>query len=386
MLFRSWTLTLLLALAALPRSGQSTGEPAEQPVKMHQTTEWNIRPSQAFDVLCLLNTLTVDSFYLGYYDSDYRKFAPKLTPEAKAALANLKRKVKDEKGQIISASLCLYFSATDDSTLDDLIATLAETSQMQNNLKKTPYYDDGGWALFESVRADLGVVFHFLKDIHFEDYWRDSILPIENAKIDSIKNDLPKYNVIAEVETLLGFPLSSNKITVYMLYYSQPHGIKITGTRFLTDVAWPFRIVVRNAAHEMMHPPFVLGTDPRLVAALNQLKTDDFLMDKAVHHNPAFGYNSLDGFMEEDCVQALEQLINEKLKIDREAHLRWKESDDGMHVFAVALYEVMKKERFNDKQETFQDFVIRYIRSGELGPGKIKPLYEAFYAPVLKGK
>ena len=384
MLFRTCILTLLLALAT---GGQSTGEPAkQQPAKLHQTTEWNIRPSQAFDVLCLLNTLTADSFYLGYYESEYRKFAPKLTPETKTALANLKRKIKDEKGQIISASLCLYFSATDDSTLDDLIATLAEPSQMRNNLKKTPYYDDEGWALFDSVRADLGVVFHFLKDIHFEDYWRDSILPIESAKIDSIRNVLPKYNVIPEVEALLGFPLSSDQITVYMLYYSQPHGIKITGTRFLTDVAWPFQIVVRNAAHEMMHPPFVSATDSRLVAALNELKSDDFLMDRVLHHNPAFGYNSFDGFMEEDCVQALEQLVNEKLKIDREAHLRWKESDDGMHVFAVALYEVMKKEHFNDKHETFQDFVIRCIRSGELSPGKIKPLYEALYQPAPKDR
>ena len=337
-------------------------------------------------MLCLLNTLTADSFYFGYYDSEYKKFAPKLTPEAKAALASLKRKIKDEKGEIISASLCLYFSATDDSTLDDLIATLAEPSQMQNNLKKTPYYDDGGWVLFESVRADLGVVFRFLKEIHFEDYWHDTILPIENAKVDSIKSVLPKYNIISEDEALLGFPLSSDKITVYMLYYSQPHGIKITGTRFLTDVAWPFEIVVRNAAHEMMHPPFVSASDSRLVAALNQLKKDDFLMDKVLHHNPAFGYNTFDGFIEEDCVQALEQLINEKLRTEREAHVRWKESDDGMHVFAVALYEVMKKERFNEKHERFQNFLVRNIRSGGLAPGKIKPLYDAFYAPVLKGK
>ncbi len=69
-----------------------------------------------------------------------------------------------------------------------------------------------------------------------------------------------------------------------------------------------------------------------------------------LHHNPSFGYNSFDGFIEEDCVQALEQVVNERLKVEREAHKRWQESDDGMHVFAVALYRSMKEEGFNQKK------------------------------------
>jgi len=185
--------------------------------------------------------------------------------------------------------------------------------------------------------------------------------------------------VIKEQESLLGFALPSNKITVYMLYYSQPHGIKITGTRFLTDAAWPFEIVLRNAVHEMMHPPYDLPNDNELQNTLFFLKKDDFLMDKVLNHNPAFGYNSFEGYIEEDCVQALEQMINEKLKIEREAHQRWKESDDGMHVFAVALYNVMKEENYNEKGELFRDFLVRMIRTGKLSPGKTKVIYDDFY-------
>jgi hypothetical protein len=186
--------------------------------------------------------------------------------------------------------------------------------------------------------------------------------------------------VIAEVESGLGFALASNRITVYMLYYSQPHGIKITGTRFLTDVAWPFRIVLRNAAHEMMHPPYDLAHDSELRQNIALLKTDAFLMNKVKNHNPSFGYNSFEGFIEEDCVQALEQWINERLKVEVEAHQRWTESDDGMHVFSVALYNVMKQEGFNQKREPFNRFLIRMIQTGKLAPGRIKTLNEAFYS------
>ena len=94
-----------------------------------------------------------------------------------------------------------------------------------------------------SVREDLRIVLSFSKDIRFEGYWKQNILPKIRQKTMEIDKDLPKYNVIAEVEKHLGFALPSNKITIYMLYYSRPHGIKITGTRFITNVDYPFDIV-----------------------------------------------------------------------------------------------------------------------------------------------
>jgi hypothetical protein len=351
---------------------------------MHSTTEWQIEPSFKFDVLCFLNTATGDSFYLDYYQDEYRRFEPKLTPYVREALTNLKRKIKDENQGIISAFLTLHFSATRDKTLDDMIRTIDNSEMMRNNLKQTPYYSDHDWQIYESVRNDLKTIFSFLKDIQFESYWQDAVLPKVEQKIAEIKKELPKYNVIQEQESLLGFALPSNKITVYMLYYSQPHGIKITGTRFLTDVAWPFKIVLRNAVHEMMHPPYDLPNDDDLRNTLFLLKEDEFLMDKILNHNPAFGYNSFEGFIEEDCVQAMEQIINEKLGVEREAHQRWKESDDGMHVFAVTLYNLMKEENYNQKGGTFRDFLIRMIRSSRLSPGRIREIYDRFYSQQTK--
>ena len=255
-------------------------------------TNWKIEPSFKYDALCFLNILTSDTFYLDYYQKEYDKFKPLLIPEVETSLKNIKRILKDENGRIISAYLCLYFSAVEDSTLDQMLNTLEDTRKLKTNFEKTPYHDEDSWKLFESVNHDLKVVLKFLKAINFNDYWKKDILPIVREKINEIKPDLPKYDVIRENEEYLGFKLPSNEITVYMLYYSQPHGIKITGTRFLTDVAWPFKIVIRTAAHEMMHPPYDINNNKKLADAIESLRKDDFLMDKVNNHNPSFGYNS----------------------------------------------------------------------------------------------
>lgn len=373
-------LIVILLATALPCYASPRKQANARKPKLHAATDWRIQPSFTLDTVCLLNVLTGDPFYVGYYKDEYARFEPQLTPAARTALANLKRKIKDEKKNIISAFLALYFSATDDKTLDNMLDTVKNSEGMRKNLKKTIYYSESGWQLYESVREDLRTVFLFLKAIQFESYWRQNILPKVESKIAEIRKDLPKYNVINEVEKLLGFRLPSHELTVYILNYSQPHGIRVTGMRFLTDAAYPFRIVLRNAVHEPMHPPYNLNADHELKEALDLLRADAFLMDKINNHNPAFGYNSFEGFIEEDCVQSLEQIVNEKFKVEVEAHKRWKENDGGMHVFAVALYSVMKDENFNGEHETFRDFLIRMIRSGKLAAGRIKPIYDAFYS------
>jgi hypothetical protein len=50
-----------------------------------------------------------------------------------------------------------------------------------------------------------------------------------------------------------------------------------------------------------------------------------------------------------------------------------------MHVFGAAVYSLMKEQKFDGKQETFRDFLIRMVRSGQLAAGKVKTIYDAFY-------
>lgn len=371
---------LLSSCSDINTKSTSTTNRLQQSTNWHLSADWQVHPSFKYDVLCFLNSLTGDPFYLKYYQDEYAKFEPKLTPAARKAIAGL-RKWKEQNKKIISAFLTLYFSATDDETLDDMLATLDNSKTMQRNLKATPYYNFFSWLFhYNPIRDELKIIFLFLKDIGFESYWKENIRPQVLKKIAKIGPELHNYNVITEVEQFLGHPLASNQITVYLLYYTQPHGMKITGTRFITDVSYPVSIVVSNAVHEMMHPPYDFDGDKELRTALNRLKKDAFLMDKVSNHNPSFGYNSFEGYIEENVVRALDQIINERLGIAKDARKRWKEDDEGMHVFAAALYHTMKEEKYNQKNLRLRDFLINMINTGKLGPGQIEKVYNNFYS------
>ncbi len=374
---------VLLGLSALPFAPlQSSGK---KPLKgkNHMATEWHIAPSFVFDTLCCLNMLTGDPYYVDYYQKEYHSLAPKLTPEARHALANVKRRIKDQEGGLIGPFLSLLFSSTAPRNLTDLLQTVQESSELEAAFKKTPYYDDDSWHSYLAVRPDLTVIFRFLQAIQFETYWQQEILPVLQQKIDSLQTQVPAYDVVAEDERVLGFALPSRAVTIYLLYFNKPHGIKITGQRFLTGVDYSAETILRNAVHELMHPPFGFEASPKRLqemwAVVSALKQDKFLMDKIEHHNPAFGYNSFEGFVEEDCVQALEQIASERLALAKEPRERWKESDDGMHVLAVALYALMKSGNYSVPQERFGEFLTRLVSSGALAPGRIKTLYDNFY-------
>src|SRR5687767_13076490 len=110
---------IILFSVSLPCFGTPEKKAGIRRARFHKTTDWRIQPSFTLDTVCFLNVLTGDPFYVDYYKDDYRRFEPQLTPAVRPALANLKRKIKDERKNIISAFLALYFSATDDRTLDD---------------------------------------------------------------------------------------------------------------------------------------------------------------------------------------------------------------------------------------------------------------------------
>jgi hypothetical protein len=354
---------------------------ADPPTPFHSTTQWDLQPSLKYDAICALNMLSGDPYYLEYYRADYDRLVKQFRPEELAAFVNLKRRIKDQNGGIISASLALYFSASDAESLDDLIHTVQDSSVMRRNLQATPYYDEDGWKLYEASRPELEAAFRALKRIHFEEDWEKDVKPKVEQSRAAIAAKLPDYNVIPAVESVLGSPRPTNKLTVYLLYYSEPHGIKITGTRFLTHYSYPFRIVLRNAIHEMMHPPYDLAHDAELRSGLESLQSDAFLMNKVEHHDASFGYNTLQGLEEEDCVQALEQILAERFGMGGDPRAYWREQDGGIHVLAVALYSLMKEQKFDGSKEAFPAFLKRQLRSGALSHGQIEKLNREF----LKG-
>jgi hypothetical protein len=340
----------------------------------HDTTYWRVKPSFKYDVLCFLNTLTADSFYIKYYPKEFAYWNSRLDAPAKQALDTLYKRFKKDNQSIISAFYCLYFSVVKDSTLVDMIATTENPSVLKQNFRKTTYYDDGAWRLFASTLPHLKQVLLFMKNNQFEKYWQDSIANKITSRMTRVNSEFAKFNTIPKNEKLLGRQLPSDTITVNMLYFSQPHGIKVWGNEFLTDIAWPLQIVIRNAVHEMMHP--ALNTkNKKLKKLIAKANKDAFLKENFDNRNSAFGYNTIDGLMEEDCVQAMEQLINEHFKIEVDAKKRWSENDNGLHKFAAILYSQMKREDYlNNPQKGIEKYLVGFLKK----ENTYKGLYDEF--------
>jgi hypothetical protein len=197
----------------------------------------------------------------------------------------VKRVLKDQGGSIVSARLALYYSVVPDETLADMIRTARDGSAMKTALQNTPYGNEQAWWNYQAAAPALAIALQALQRVGFPKHWRDSALPRVEQRISDLTRDLPNYNIVPSIERLLGFRLPSSTITVYLQAYSEPHGIRITGLRFLTHVSYPFTIVLHNAIHESMHPPCRVN-DPAVRAAIDLLARDPLIEDKVAHHDP----------------------------------------------------------------------------------------------------
>ena len=235
------------------------------------------------------------------------------------------------------------------------------------------------WKNYEAARPALETALRALDRVGFPAYWEANAKPKIEKRIAEISLELPKYNIIPVIESYLGFPLPSQTITVYLLAYSEPHGIRITGLRFLTHVSYPFSIVLHNAIHEPMHPPYHVD-DPKVRDAIDLLGRDPLVIDKVRHHDPSFGYNTIAGYIEEDSVQALEQLVSEKFGVGRNPCEYWKAQDGGMHVLAAAMY-TDYKQASSPNPEPYSQWFVRAVQDGQLRGSNLQKIVQSFFSP-----
>jgi hypothetical protein len=117
----------------------------------------------------------------------------------------------------------------------------------------------------------------------------------------------------------------------------------------------------------MLHPPFDKdGAAAR--AALEVLGRDPVITRIVREHDPKWGYTTLDGMLDEDLVQALDQLISEALGVARNPADRWRKSDDGIHVIAGGLYGLLREDRWAERGGSIEKWLEQAARNGRLNP------------------
>jgi hypothetical protein len=355
---RRTLLATTLALLAPPLAAQAAPR-----------TQWRFRGSEGFDALCFLGPLSGKPFYARYYEAELAAFKPRLTPAAVEALASLQTEA-DQASELLGPNLCTLMSGGPDATLDELIATLdqAETA-IQPTYQASPYWDAADWKSFLGRRDRLRIVLRGLADADFAGLRRAALADRLTTRLPAMAARFAAYDVIAEQERLLGRPLQPS-IEVILLWFSKPHGIRIQGQRFLSHVDYPDSLLLRNAAHEILHPPFAMD-GPAAKAALAVLGADPLLARIVAEHNPAFGYNSLEAVLNEDTVQALEQIVSERLSVAVAPAERWAKSDDGMHVLAAGLYGLLKADDYDRTGANLESWMRTAAADGKLAPARL---------------
>jgi hypothetical protein len=233
----------------------------------------------------------------------------------------------------------------------------------------SPYWDNSSdWSQFKAALPALAMVLTALRDAGFADF-RNAIIAPKAQRISELNARVAGYDVVAGAEFYTGRSFDP-AIEIILLQFCKPHGIKVIGQRFLSALDWPDDVHIRTAGHEILHPP-VNPQGAATKTALTVLGRDPLLARIVKDHDPKFGYNSLDGLLDEDLAQALDQLIAERSGLGRNPKERWTASDDGMHVIAAGLYGLMRRDGFARTGGNLETWLLRKARGGRLGPASL---------------
>jgi hypothetical protein len=340
-------------------------------------TNWQIETSAKFDALCLTGILANDPFYTRFYEEELAQLRSLLPSETFEAATHVHRTFKDE-GVLSGPWLALAYSVVPGDSLPVAIEATVEPENMRSGLEASDYWDADEWSVYARTREDVLDMLRGLQESGFTRWWESAGREPSRSRAAELEPVLADIDIVPMVEKAVGRRLQSGGITLYAARFCRPHGIRVTGDRFLLDIVDsrdPLPIAVATAIHEMVHPPFVVKDD-RIVRLIERLEQDPFIYGRWESHEPSFGYNTFPGYVDENVTKALDQLIGERVGMTFMADVeeRWIRNDDGMHMLAAAVYELMKAEKFLNGNEDATEFLDRMLREEKLVPGRIAQL------------
>lgn len=355
-----------LTVAALPSL-------RAQPNKEPSRTRWRVSASEGMDALAFLGPLSGGELYVRHYADDLTAFAPRLSAGTADQVKRLYRSGSDADFGLVGPGLSVIFSVDGaHESLSQLIAALdGRDAALLPAYRASPYWSEESWRWFSNEAGAIRSIFTSLQTAGFASFRASRIGDID-ARVAETARALARFDVIRLQEKLTGRTFEP-EIRVVLLQFSKPHGIKVQGQQFLQSVDYDTAITVRNAAHEMLHPPFDMK-GAAAQAALAALSRDPLMLRIVRDHDPKWGYTTLDGLLNEDVCQALDQMISEALGVARNPADRWTRADDGIHVLAAGLYGLLRADRWAERGGSIEAWLESAARIGRLDPVRFHPV------------
>jgi len=305
--------------------------------------------SYNLDLLNFLNILTGEKFYLNRHEGTYELFGEQLSSRSKASL---KEAVRINGSAMLGPILSLVISAVPNFENRSILSMLADPAFLESCLKQYQYYDKGIWSEKAPIFEMIIPVLQELEDIGFKEYWQQERLPAIKQMQRKLQIYAKEFHLDKEIKQMLGQGHAPESITVYLCSFAAPHGIKICGPKYISDISFSMETTLGIAVHEMFHPPYdarnlqneleILGNDPLLQHAF---KTKD----------PKYGYPTMTGFIEENVVEAMAIFICHKIGLEEDPLGYFKKHDEGSHMLSVVLFEAFSKHPKSIEQP-FEDY------------------------------
>ncbi len=329
-------------------------------------TQWRVRSSEALDAIALLGPLSGREIYRRYYAEDADAFLAALPAPVRAAIPRLWEEAERSSFGLFWPVLASVASGSGANSLDELIAAFAAPeARIRPAYQASRYWNDADWTWLTGRAARIHAVFAAFRDAGYVAFRQARTAELDR-RVEETARALRGYDVIRWQEKLTGRSFEP-AIEIVLLRWSKPHGVKVQGQTFLQADDYDAATTVRIAAHEMLHPPFPMD-GPAARAALAVLQRDELIMRIVREHDPRWGYTTLDGLLDEDVCEALDQLISEALGVARNPADRWRRADDGMHVLAAGLYGLLRADRWTETGGSIENWIADAAARGRLAP------------------
>jgi len=315
------------------------------------------KTSYNMDILCFLNVMTADRYYTDFHKDAFEKFYPLVSDGLKQKMAAM---VKELGDSALSPMLTLFISSLPNFSERNLSEMLRSREEVEAALKQTPYAFAPEelakyFSLYESAAIPLIAE---LEAAGFYDYWKESRLPAIEAKRKEVDAHMEQYDIEKLVNKYKnGRNIDNSDFTIYLCSFAHPYGIKLCGNNLITDSCYSNQIILQNVTHEAFHPPY----DFKLVkGAVQALAEKAWVKEAFDNQNPNSSYRPIEGFIEENIVEALGIHVMVQLEADIDPMEYFKTHDDGSHVISPYFYEYLRDNEVKPAQP-FEDYFIDFV-------------------------
>jgi len=334
-------------------------------------TRWAVRTSEGLDAISFLGPLSGRSLYTEPYAKELATFAPRLPADIRGDVPKLWEEAEKGGVGLLAPALDVIFSSDHNGdTLDAVLAGLRDPEQkLLPAYRATPYWEQETWDWVLKNRSRLSGVLGAMRTAGFVKFRQERAGKALAERLTAVQRDLEGFDVIKLQEKLTGRTFDPT-VNIVLLAFCKPHGIKVEGQTFLQAYDYDIPTTVRIAAHEMLHPPVPMD-EPAARAALGILSKDPLITRIVKEHDPRWGYTTLEGLLNEDLCQSLDQLISEALGVGRNPADRWRKSDDGIHVLAAAFYGYFRDDHWIERGGNLESWLAQAASGGRLDPERL---------------